>query len=195
MSVEVLALVLHHSKAKGTEKLVLLGIANHAGDGGAWPTVSTLARYANVEERSVQRALERLVASGELTVSVQAGGNAAIPAWQRPNRYDVQVSCPATCDRTHNHRHTRLPAAPADLWTNRVTPTSPGDAHVTPPVTPTSPPGVTPTSPKPSLEPDTPTGCRSVTVPRANCSVCCLPAEDCERRSRISGHDYQPRVG
>lgn len=107
MSVEHLAVVLHHSRAKGTNKLVLLGIANHQGDGGAWPSVATLARYANVTERNVQKALSWLVSAGELVVYAQEGGTRDTPDHRRPNRYDVVVSCPSWCDRTSQHRDTR----------------------------------------------------------------------------------------
>lgn len=194
MSVESLALVLHHSRAKGTDKLVLVGIANHDGDGGAWPTIATLARYANTTERSVQRSLSKLVDLGEIAVHLQAGGLGNLHIWERPNRYDVLVACPATCDRTKNHRQRPLPAAPADLWIEGVTPTSPGDTHVRGGVTPTSPGGVTPTSPKPSIEPDVTQGSSSVTGPRATCSVCSLEAEVCIRRSKTSGHAYTPKA-
>lgn len=101
-----MAAVLHHSRAKGTAKLVLVGIANHAGDGGAWPSVETLARYGNVHERNVQRALEKLEQLGEVEVHLQAGGTlfSHKSDWLRPNRYDVTVTCPTGCDRTANHR-------------------------------------------------------------------------------------------
>lgn len=183
VSVESLALVLHHSRAKGTDKLVAVGIANHDGDGGAWPTVATLARYANTTERSVQRALANLLALGEIAIHRQAGGTSNLHAWERPNRYDVLVSCPATCDGTKNHRPRKLLRAPADLWTEGVTPTSPGDTHVTGGVTPTSPEGVTPTSPKPSTQPTDEQGVASVTGPRASgdtppCAECSAPSLD-----------------
>lgn len=153
MSVETLAIVLHHSKAKSTDKLVLIGIANHAGDGGAWPSIATLARYANVSERTVQRAVDALARLGELHVERQAGGTPGMKDWQRPNRYDVTLSCPPGCDRSVSHRVKPLASAPAQLWIEGVTPVSPGDTHVTGGVTPTSPGGVTPTSPEPSIEP------------------------------------------
>lgn len=142
MSVEQIAIVLHHSQARGTDKLVLLGIANHEGDGGAWPSLATLATYANVEIRTVQRSIDKLIQLGELKRDVQAGGLGNVPDHLRPNRYEVAVSCPDGCDRSAQHR---VPYP--------VTPTSPvpGDVHVTPPVTPTSPPPVTSTSPEPSI--------------------------------------------
>ena len=90
MSVESISLVLNHSKAKGTAKVILLGIANHDGDGGAWPSVKTLARYGHCSERSVQYAIEKLVALGELRVAYNEGGNPANT--NRPNLYFITVA-------------------------------------------------------------------------------------------------------
>lgn len=104
MSVEAIAAVLHHSKASGTDKVVLIGIANHEGDGGSWPAVATLAKYAQCSERAVRYALKRLVETGELTVSLQAGGNENTRADRRPNLYRVTVSCPADCAGGSNHK-------------------------------------------------------------------------------------------
>ena len=106
MSVESLALVLHHSRAKGTDKLVLIGIANHAGDGGAWPSKATLARYANVSPDAVKKALGRLVDSGELARELQQGWptDQQMSDWHRPNLYRVLVECPEGCRGDANHR-------------------------------------------------------------------------------------------
>ena len=158
MSVEQLAVVLHHSQAKGTDKLVLLGIANHAGDGGAWPAIATLARYANVHPRNVQRSLSKLIELGELVRYVQAGGLQGWEDFLRPNRYDVAVECPDWCDRSPHHRPRdgwtyddagkvvrveTLPLSTGDTpdvqnratrRTDRVAQTSPGGADATPPV-------------------------------------------------------------
>lgn len=199
MSVEHLAVVLHHSRAKGTAKLVLIGIANHAGDGGAWPSLSTLARYANVDVRSAQRALSTLQGLGEVRVSIQAGGGAAVADSKRPNRYDVSVECPPWCDRTPQHRDTRRHSGrQAELWTDPVTPVSPGDASVTPPLTPVSPHRVTPVSPKPSLEPSINTSGSSpasTTEPdRRLCTECHMPAWYCTPRQHLSGHTFRPRT-
>lgn len=142
-----MALVLHHSKAKGTDKVILLGIANHASDDGAWPGVATLAKYANVTERAVQQSLARLVKAREVAITPQAGGTWRTPRHRRPNRYDVLVNCPPECDRTPSHR------AVIHRDTHGVKPTSPGEAECTDGVKPTSPGGVKPTSPEPSLEP------------------------------------------
>lgn len=107
MSVEALAAVLHHSRAKGTAKVVAIGIANHDGDGGAWPSVNTLAIYANVDRSTVKRAIKSLVALGEVRVHLQAGGTAHMEDHDRPNLYEVLVDCPEGCDRTRAHKPRR----------------------------------------------------------------------------------------
>lgn len=195
MSVEAIATVLHHSRATGTAKVVLIGIANHAGDGGAWPTIATLAKYAGVAERSVQRAIRDLEDLGEIHVHEQAGGNRHTQDRYRPNRYDILVVCPADCDRSPSHRcaSDEPPAHPEPAPIR-------GDSNVTPHaesgVTPASPlepgrgdirdaSGVTPASPEPSYNhPGTPQppasgGHQSPTTcskpgptPHANCRGC-----------------------
>lgn len=104
MSIESIAACLHHSKATGSDKLVLLGIANHDGDGGAWPSITTLSKYANISERSVKTCIQNLINMGEIVCHVNKGGNADTRADRRPNRYDILVSCPKECDGSTKHR-------------------------------------------------------------------------------------------
>jgi hypothetical protein len=195
-----MARVLHHSRAVGTAKVVLLGIANHVGrDRDAWPTVATLSRYANVDPRTVQRALTQLCRSGDLVRLQQQGGTDDLADHQRPNRYRLgpATDCPANCDGTTNHRQRALPRAPADLWTDRVTPTSPGDVNAAGEVTSASPEGddvgVTQTV---SCKPSVTTAYRSVTDSRARdairCSTCGRTEPECRKRSRTSGHAFDP---
>ena len=99
-----MAIVLHHSKAAGTDKVVLLGIANHEGDGGSWPAVATLAKYAQCSERAVRYSLKRLVEAGELSIVRQGGGRDGLRDDRRPNLYRVLVSCPADCSGGMNHQ-------------------------------------------------------------------------------------------
>jgi len=133
MSIESLAVVLHHSKASGTDKVVLIGIANHDGDGGSWPTVATLAKYANVSERSVQRSLSTLERMGEIRVYTNAGGTPMYRHDRRPNVYEVLVRCPRDCDGTKNHRNGVTDLSRGDVYdANGVTSmTERGDASVT----------------------------------------------------------------
>ena len=88
MSIEAVSLVLNNSRATGRAKLVLLGIANHLGDQGAWPSISTLARYANASERSVKRDIQELVELGELKVELQ---NAPTKTQYKTNLYWITI--------------------------------------------------------------------------------------------------------
>lgn len=96
MSIEIMTAVLKHSKAHGRAKLVLLGIANHQGDEGAWPSIATLATYANASERSVKRDIQELIQLGELIVEVNA---APVGGQYRTNRYWVLVEQPGVTDQ------------------------------------------------------------------------------------------------
>lgn len=134
-----MAIVLHHSQAKGTDKLVMLGIANHDSDGGAWPSVGTLARYANVDARSVKRSISKLVEMGELQRSIMSGGTHRTADHMRPNLYRILLQCPPGCDRTTQHRVDNSPAG-GDAHVTGWRPRHPGgDAGVMGGVTPTSP--------------------------------------------------------
>lgn len=99
MSVESISLVLNHSRATGVAKLVMIGIANHDGDGGAWPSQATLARYANCTDRTVRSALLELVALGELIVHSRKGGSRKTDPRHRPNLYELTLSTTPVCDR------------------------------------------------------------------------------------------------
>lgn len=93
---------------------MLLGIANHDGDGGAWPSIATLAKYANIEPRGVKKVLSRLVDLGEIDRDVMGGGTARTPDWARPNRYEILLECPANCDRSKHHRVVDKPGVRTD---------------------------------------------------------------------------------
>lgn len=209
MSVETLALVLHHSRATGTDKLVLIGIANHDGDGGAWPSVSTLAKYANVQPRAVQKSIRKLEQLGEVVVHRNAGGTLATAAHERPNRYDVMVACPPNCDRTKNHRLQPLPAAPADLWIEGVsartggvqTDTGGGVPQDTRTVLGTSPhadavsqlPVVkAPSAPRVAGQNYSAAELEQFATRGVTCATCSLPALDCCSRSATNGHKFTP---
>lgn len=144
MSVESIAIALHHSRATGTAKLVLIGIANHDGDGGAWPSVDTLAKYAGVHRRNVQRALQKLEELHEINIVRNGGGDHSLADTHRPNLYRVTLSCPSTCDRSAQHRSSKKPTL--DLFSSGVAVAPPGGADVTP--------GVAVAPPEPSLKPN-----------------------------------------
>jgi len=71
VSIEIMNAVWRHSKADGRARLVLLAIADHQGEIGAWPSLATLAKMVNASERSVQRDIDYLQQIGELEVHYQ----------------------------------------------------------------------------------------------------------------------------
>ena len=101
MSAEAVTVVLHHSKTEGTTKLVLWGIANHHSDSGAWPSIATLAKYAQVSERRVQQIIRDLARIGEIAIEEQGGLG---QHQYKTNRYHILIQCPADCDGSLNHK-------------------------------------------------------------------------------------------
>ncbi|MEV4511358.1 helix-turn-helix domain-containing protein [Dactylosporangium sp. NPDC049525] len=75
------------SPVGGTERLVLLAVADNAADDGsnAWPSLATLARKTRVDVRTVRRIIRRLEDGGHLLVEVAAGPGGA-------NRYTVVMT-------------------------------------------------------------------------------------------------------
>lgn len=101
MSAEAVTVVLHHSQAEGTAKLVLWGIANHHSDAGAWPSIATLAKYAAVSERRVQQIIRELAALGEIFIEEQGGLG---QHQYKTNRYHLLIQCPENCDGSLQHK-------------------------------------------------------------------------------------------
>lgn len=127
MSVESLAVVLQHAPFAGRDKLILVGIANHDGDGGAWPAIGTLARYANCSISSAKRSLAVLMDAGAITRHIQDGGTGRTPDWAKPNLYEIHIECPANCDKTRAHRPIDPKAGPESmLWINPRSTLNPG---------------------------------------------------------------------
>jgi DNA-binding transcriptional regulator YhcF (GntR family) len=159
-----MAIALHHSQLAGTAKLVLLGIANHDGDGGAWPAVDTLAKYAGVSRRNVQKALERLVSVGEIRIMRNGGGDHNVAESHRPNLYKVTLTCPQNCDRTSQHRSR---AALIELFPQAV---ESGVSVATPGVG-SDTLGVSVATPKPPLKPNNLTKRVNHSTRATNCRV------------------------
>ena len=89
MSIEIMNAVWKHSKATGRARLVLLAIADHQGELGAWPSIETLATMVNSSTRSVKRDIQELVDLGELQVEIQ---NAPTKTQYKTNLYFVTIS-------------------------------------------------------------------------------------------------------
>jgi hypothetical protein len=67
MSIRATNLVWERSRAKGTARVVMLALADHARDDlMAYPSLGRLASYANVDRRNVIEAISGLLAAGEI---------------------------------------------------------------------------------------------------------------------------------
>jgi hypothetical protein len=80
--------VWRHSQASDRKRLVLLAIADHQGEIGAWPSIATLAKMCNASERSVQRDIKELEFMGELIIETQ---NAPVKSQYKSNLYWVNL--------------------------------------------------------------------------------------------------------
>ena len=104
MSARDVAMVLNHSQATGSSKLVLLGIAWHMSETwneGAWPSLDRLAIYAGVSTRQVMRSIQQLEDLGELDIDRHNGKSYGGP---KTNRYWVMLKCSEDCDGSMWHR-------------------------------------------------------------------------------------------
>ena len=88
MSIETMNSVWRNSKSTGRARLVLLSIADHQGELGAWPSIETLAKMVNSSPRSVQRDIQDLIKLGELEVEFRSA-----PTYgpYKANRYWVKL--------------------------------------------------------------------------------------------------------
>lgn len=104
LSIQEIGIVLNHSRAVGTAKMVLMGIAWHTGKdrlAGCYPSQQTLADYANCSTRQVRRCLDELVSLGELHVI--SNGSYRRGSIASTNLYTVILDCPDWCDKSMNH--------------------------------------------------------------------------------------------
>lgn len=87
MSVKVTAAVWERSAAEGTDRLVLLALADHADDEtwSCWPSLSHLAAKCRISERTVRRSLRDLEAAGEVQTVTRAGTS---------SRYHIRLNNP-----------------------------------------------------------------------------------------------------
>lgn len=106
MSVQALSWVFDHSPTKGIDRLVLLSIANHAGespeDGAweAWPGVKLMAHEAGTDrERTVQDVLARLVTDGTIERVVNGAPDYRIRPDRRPNLYRILLGNGINCGK------------------------------------------------------------------------------------------------
>jgi hypothetical protein len=120
MSVHVISWVLHHSKARLGDRLVLLVLADKANDDGtgAWPSVRTIAREARMSVRAVQYSLRRLELAGAIVSTGSSAHGTTV--------YAVLTTPPANSARAQSTTKIVSDFAPKPL----VKPSTADDADV-----------------------------------------------------------------
>lgn len=109
MSIASQTLVWAHSQAEGSALLALLCIADHDGDGGAWPSMDTIAQRARVTRETARKLVRKLESFGEITTETNGGGGLRTASHMRTNRYEITIECPPECDRSARHRERSKP--------------------------------------------------------------------------------------
>jgi hypothetical protein len=137
VSWEAVSAVVDHSEQTDTSAaFVFVLIANAANADGtmAYPKVATLAAQARLSERQVQRILQTLVESGELSIKHGAGPGGR-------NLYTVHID--RLLAKPNRTRRGVTPMTPRGVTSTTpggdVHDTPGGEAHVTPGVTPMTP--------------------------------------------------------
>lgn len=98
----------HHSAAPTqTTKLILIKIADMDGDGGAWPSMETLANAAMVTKDAARKAVRQLEQLGEIRTHLNEGGGIRTQKHMRTNVYEFLLTCPWYCDNSAAHRDLR----------------------------------------------------------------------------------------
>lgn len=86
MSIQAVAWVLEHSTTTGSDRLVLIAIANHVDSTGwCWPSIPAIAHEARVDKRTVYRAIDSLEEWGDLVIKRRPG---------KPNLYGIHAVMP-----------------------------------------------------------------------------------------------------
>src|SRR5690606_12852210 len=85
----------------------MLKIADHDGDGGAWPSMDTPTAAGMCTMRNATKAVRLLEELGEIRVHMNAGGGIRTASHMRTNVYEVLIECPWYCDHTTQHRDLR----------------------------------------------------------------------------------------
>lgn len=98
----------HHSAASTQSmKLILIKIADMDGDGGAWPSMQTLADAAMITKDSARKLVRQLEELGEIKTHLNEGGGIRTQKHMRTNVYEFLLRCPWYCDGSAAHKDLR----------------------------------------------------------------------------------------
>ena len=98
MSIRVMTDVWRYSRARGTDLLVLLALADSANDEGeCWPSIASVGSKSRLEPRNARKRIRALEELGEVVV-IENGGRSSNKGGLRSNRYRITVHMPADTD-------------------------------------------------------------------------------------------------
>ncbi|MGO9457608.1 MAG: helix-turn-helix domain-containing protein [Acidimicrobiales bacterium] len=145
MSVAVMSTCWRYSRAKGTDLLVLLALADIADDNGeCWPSIRHLARKCRLDERTTQRRIRSLEALEEVVVII-GGGKSSTRGGVRSNRYQIVVHVPDEIEEDGGespppaNRHPGASATQTPAHMPPMTPAPvPPESSIDPPVEPST---------------------------------------------------------
>jgi len=107
MSVAAIDWVLAHSRTTGSDRLVLISLANHSsgepheGAWESWPGVSLIGQEAGLRrDRATTEAIGRLVAQGAIERHLNAAPDGRMAANRRTNLYRILLSGGMQCGRS-----------------------------------------------------------------------------------------------
>lgn len=125
MSVQAMSWVFEHSEASGTDRLVLLALANHAGQATvgdaweSWPGVERIAREAAVTFRTAQESLSRLERDGHIVRVIHGSPDERVRADRRTNLYRIllhEEPAPAPLDDVDDEPEEGHLHSPQEAW-------------------------------------------------------------------------------
>lgn len=178
MSVKASSWAWESSRSTGSSFLVLLALADHAGaDGGdCWPSVARLARRCRVDERTVQRAIDKLVELGEVVIT-EGGGRG------HSNRYKLTLRTVPQAGDDPGETPADCHSSPAERVTSTSVKggTTPGEPRDEPKDTPLPPASGGPDASHQGQHPN----CRSCGTNRRGPAPPDPEVEAAERRRRV----------
>jgi Helix-turn-helix domain len=93
MSFKHMNAVFDNSKTQGPDRAVMMVLAHHANDSGfCWPSISRIASYAGLHDRTVKKCLRRIAKSGEIAIEYRSGKVKTRGGRQTSNGYRVLLS-------------------------------------------------------------------------------------------------------
>jgi Helix-turn-helix domain len=103
MTVKVVTWVFDNSETTGSERLVLLALADHADDESwsCWPSIARIARKARVSESTARRSLQNLAEQGHILIQLNQGPSKRPD--RRPNLYRILHRGVSDCYPVGNH--------------------------------------------------------------------------------------------